>query len=185
MENPKLIFLFISLLSIIPWPSQSSSNSTCLETVNEIRFTYYVQDKTLGDGQSVYAVARSIITDQVPSGFGAVYVVDVLVTYGPEITSKKLGRIQGVTVSSDLREVALETILNLVITEGEWKGSTLSIFGRNPLYDEVREVSIVGGTGAFNLAWGYATTSTYYVNKYGTRAVYKYDVVVYNTTFAL
>ncbi|XP_051133558.1 dirigent protein 11-like [Andrographis paniculata] len=184
MENPKLIFLFISLLSIIPWPSQSSSNSTCLETVNEIRFTFYTHDRSLGDGQNVYSVARSIITDQVPSAFGVVYVVDVLATYGPEITSKKLGRIQGATVSSDLREVALDVIVNLVITEGEWKGSTLNIFGRNPLEDEVREVSIVGGTSAFKLAWGYATTSTYYVNKYRTDYVFKYDVVVYNTTFA-
>ncbi|KAK4424060.1 Dirigent protein 21 [Sesamum alatum] len=80
-----------------------------------------------------------------PSSFGLVAVLDNLVTSGPEIDSQEVGRMQGIIALADLREEALAMLLNIVFTEGEFKGSTLSILGRNPLSDKVREVPIVGG----------------------------------------
>ncbi|KAL0454089.1 UNVERIFIED_CONTAM: Dirigent protein 19 [Sesamum latifolium] len=61
---------------------------------------------------------------------------------------------------------------------GEYKGSTLSILGRNALDDKVREVPIVGGTGGFRMARGYAVTTTYAVDKAHTHGVIEYNVVV-------
>ncbi|KAL8027850.1 hypothetical protein ABFX02_14G123700 [Erythranthe guttata] len=71
-------------------------------------------------------------------------------------------------------------LLNLVFTDGEYKGSTLSVLGRNPLGEETREVPIVGGTGAFRMARGYAVTSTYSNDEAHSHGVIQYDVVVYH-----
>ncbi|KZV15627.1 hypothetical protein F511_39642 [Dorcoceras hygrometricum] len=52
--------------------------------------------------------------------------------------------------------------MNFVFTNGKYNGSTLSMFGRNPLSAAgARELSIIGGTGAFHLARGIATVRTY------------------------
>ncbi|KAI3447945.1 hypothetical protein Pfo_004610 [Paulownia fortunei] len=110
------------------------------ERVTKLRF--YVQDLVGGDNPTVWKVAQSNLTDILPSAFGLVSVLDNLVTSGPEIDSK----------------------------EGKYKGSTLSILGRNPLDDKIREVPIVGGTGAFRMARGYAHT----------HGIIEYDVVVYH-----
>ncbi|KAL0376228.1 UNVERIFIED_CONTAM: Dirigent protein 11 [Sesamum calycinum] len=93
------------------------------------------------------------------------------VTSGPEIESREVGRIQGLIGLADFHEKALVMLLNVVFTEGEYKGSTLSILGRNPLDDEVREVPVVGGTGGFRMARGYAVTTTYAVDKAHTHGV--------------
>ncbi|KAL0386879.1 UNVERIFIED_CONTAM: Dirigent protein 11 [Sesamum radiatum] len=131
-----------------------------------------------GENPTVWKVAQSNLTDVLPSAFGLVSVVDNLVTSGPEIESREVGRIQGLIGLADFHEKALVMLLNVVFTEGEYKGSTLSILGRNPLDDEVREVPVVGGTGGFRMARGYAVTTTYAVDKAHTHGVIEYNVVV-------
>jgi dihydrodipicolinate synthase/N-acetylneuraminate lyase len=46
--------------------------------------------------------------------------------------------------------------MNLVFTSGDFNGSTLALLGRNCPLDAVRELAVVGGTGAFRFASGYA-----------------------------
>jgi hypothetical protein len=50
--------------------------------------------------------------------------------------------------------------MNFVFTAGDYKGSSLTIYGRNEVLSAVREMSIVGGTGKFRMASGYVQAST-------------------------
>ncbi|XP_012833748.1 PREDICTED: dirigent protein 2-like isoform X2 [Erythranthe guttata] len=182
----KITFLILSSLllqSIISNADTESSDhrSPCLagkEKLTMLRF--YVQDFVGGDSPTVWEIAKTNLTDVLPSAFGLVSVLDNLVTSEPEVDSKEVGRIQGIIGLTDFHEKALVMLLNLVFTDGEYKGSTLSVLGRNPLGEETREVPIVGGTGAFRMARGYAVTSTYSNDEAHSHGVIQYDVVVYH-----
>ncbi|XP_051133508.1 dirigent protein 1-like [Andrographis paniculata] len=134
--------------------------------------------------QTVFSVARASISEQLPSRFGILYAEDILVTDGPDPESKKLGRSQGTIATQDLKEIrTLGVMINVVFTNGEYKGSTLSCMGRILFINQVREVPIIGGSGAFRRAWGYALLTTYSVDVYGNSYVVEYDAVVYNETY--
>ncbi|EYU40431.1 hypothetical protein ABFS82_14G120800 [Erythranthe guttata] len=185
----KLKFMFLILASLLLQTIKSNAEtqssdhqSPCLagkEKITTMRF--YVQDFVGGDSPTVWRVAQTNLTEVLPSDFGAVDVLDNLVTSEPEVDSKEVGRIQGIIGLTDFHEKALVMLLNLVFTEGEYKGSTLSVLGRNPLHEKIREVPIVGGTGAFRMARGYAITTTYSTDETKRHPnVYQYDVVVYH-----
>ncbi|XP_012833747.1 PREDICTED: dirigent protein 1-like isoform X1 [Erythranthe guttata] len=182
----KFMFLILSSISLQTIMSNADTQSSdhrspCLagkEKLTTLRF--YVQDFVGGDSPTVWEIAKTNLTDVLPSAFGLVSVLDNLVTSEPEVDSKEVGRIQGIIGLTDFHEKALVMLLNLVFTEGEYKGSTLSVLGRNPLAEETREVPIVGGTGAFRMARGYAVTTTYSNDEAHHHGVIQYDVVVYH-----
>ncbi|KAL2469293.1 Dirigent protein 2 [Forsythia ovata] len=183
------VFLgFCSLAIFIPWVCSGLkeeeekiwSQSLCRGKEKVTKLHFYLQDVVGGPNRTVYDVAKSEITDSLPSEFGEVLVLDNLVTAGPEPESKKVGRMQGVVGLSDLHEMALFMLVNLVFTEGKFNGSTLSVLGRNPLNDKVREVQVVGGTGVFRMARGYVITRTHSVVDAHILSVYEYTVVVFH-----
>ncbi|WCJ31106.1 Disease resistance-responsive (dirigent-like protein) family protein [Euphorbia peplus] len=94
-------------------------------------------------------------------GFGFVNMIDDPLTEGPELSSKLLGRAQGLFGNAEQGNLALVMVMNFVFSEGKYNGSTLNILGRNSILLEVREMSIVGGTGLFRFARGYVQASTY------------------------
>ncbi|XP_047944495.1 dirigent protein 11-like [Salvia hispanica] len=175
MEKHVLTLMLIICLSIIVLKLQSLSR-----TKKITRLHFYLQDFIDGDRPTVWEVAACNLTGVLPSLFGKVMVMDDPVTSGPELDSEEVGRLQGTAGVADFREEALVLLLNLVLTKGEFEGSTLSILGRNPLGAESREVSIVAGTGAFRMATGYIITSTYYKDPAGVHNVYEYNAVVYH-----
>ncbi|KAF3441188.1 hypothetical protein FNV43_RR15100 [Rhamnella rubrinervis] len=65
------------------------------------------------------------------------------------------------------------------LTVGEYNGSTISILGRNSIFTPLREMPIVGGSGKFKFARGYAHASNYDFNvTKSLNAVVEYDVYV-------
>ncbi|XP_073308319.1 dirigent protein 21-like [Primulina huaijiensis] len=134
----------------------------CQQKEEVTKLHFFVQNKLAGENRTVYQVANSSITSSSPTSFGLVVVVDDLLTVGHEEDSGELGRFQGLITSSDLKTVALTININIVFTSGKYNGSTLSIFGRNQLQDAtVRELPVVGGTGVFRMARGFAIASTF------------------------
>ncbi|XP_073291090.1 dirigent protein 22-like [Primulina huaijiensis] len=122
----------------------------------------YIQDIFGGPGQTVYEIARSNITAATSFGvFGQLFMIDNLLTAGPDPSSKPLGRAQGLVGFSDLNELVVYVSFNIYFRGGPYDGSTISVFGRNPLMNAARELSIVGGTGVFRLARGVAVSTTY------------------------
>ncbi|RHN65933.1 putative plant disease resistance response protein [Medicago truncatula] len=113
----------------------------------------------------------------VANGFGSTFMMDDAMTEGPELSSKHIGRAQGMFGLCSLHDIAECMLINMVFNEGKYAGSTLSMLGRNPITKQNRETSIVGGTGIFRFARGYAIANS--VNSISTPEHY---VVEYNIT---
>ncbi|CAI9769712.1 unnamed protein product [Fraxinus pennsylvanica] len=101
------------------------------------------------------------MTSTSPTLFGLVRIIDNLLTAKPEANSTKIGRVQGQITFSDLEEMAPLMNFNVVFKSGIYNGSTICLLGRNPIADTYHEYAIVGGTGIFRMAQGYAITSIY------------------------
>lgn len=104
--------------------------------------------------------------------------MDNLLTVGPEPNSSRVGRAQGMYASADLNDMSFMMVQNYVFDEERYNGSTLSILGRNPIMSPVREFPVVGGSGVFRFARGYAEARTYSLNMTSQDAVVEYDVYV-------
>ncbi|KAL1531520.1 dirigent protein 11-like [Salvia divinorum] len=138
----------------------------------------YVQDLRIGHkNATVVEVAKAEgVTDNSPYKFGSVHVLDDLVTEGPGINSRPVGRIQGLTTNADLSTFGIAMNLNFVFTTGKIAGSTLSILGRNQVKDDARELPVAGGTGVFRYARGYAIQTTYSMDFATQYAVLEYTI---------
>ncbi|KAL4616122.1 hypothetical protein ACB092_07G176300 [Castanea dentata] len=115
------------------------------------RLNFYYQDTHSGKNPSAVAVAEASTTNKSPTSFGLVNIFDNPLTEGPEPTSK-------------LEELELLMAMNFVFTTGKFNGSSLTILGRNAVFHPIREMPIVGGTGAFRLARGFVTAKTPVLN---------------------
>lgn len=75
-------------------------------------------------------------------------------------------------------------VLSLVLyfdfgfTKGEFKGSSFSVFSRNPITEKERELAVVGGRGKFRMATGFAKLKTYFVNSTSGNAIVEYKVTL-------
>ena len=106
--------------------------------------------------------------------------MDDPLTLGPERSSKMVGRAQGIYASASQTEVSLLMVLTFAFTEGKYNGSNLSVLGRNTVLSAVREMPIVGGSGLFRYARGYAEARTHTVNFNTRDAVVEYNVYVFH-----
>ncbi|KAI3414739.1 uncharacterized protein J3R85_015912 [Psidium guajava] len=112
--------------------------------------------------------------------FGMVYMIDDPLTMEPNLSSGIIGRAQGLYAPASQEEVALLQAMNLVFTEGEYKGSTLTVLGRNSIFAKVREMPVIGGSGAFRFVRGYVLARTYEFNKKTLITIVEYDVYVWH-----
>ncbi|KAK4401859.1 Dirigent protein 21 [Sesamum angolense] len=139
---------------------------------------FYVQDLLAGENKTVYEVARADITSNSTTSFGQVRVFDDLMTAGPDYNSEPIGRAQGLVTSADLAVSAFAMNLNFVFTSGRFNGSTISVLGRNQILEQQRELTVVGGTGVFRFARGYAIASTYSYDAETQNGVLEYTLYV-------
>ncbi|CAA2981697.1 Hypothetical predicted protein [Olea europaea subsp. europaea] len=146
------------------------------ETTTSIQV--FVQDDLGGQNPTVWEVARCNFTSNSATSFGQIRVLDDLLTVGPDRKSKRVGQVQGLITSADFHESALTMNLNFIFTSGQYNGSTLCMLGRNPLGNQYRELAIVGGTGVFRMARGYAITNTYSYDVVTSYGVLEYNIYV-------
>ncbi|KAF9620766.1 hypothetical protein IFM89_014499, partial [Coptis chinensis] len=128
------------------------------------RLHFYFHDIERGNKPSAVTIAEANSTKNSPYAFGELFMADDALTVGPELTSKIVGRAQGLYGSADQQDIGLVMALTLHFTEGKYNGSDLSILGRNGSLHSPREFPIVGGTGLFRYARGVAVANTYSVN---------------------
>ncbi|XP_057790762.1 dirigent protein 22-like [Salvia miltiorrhiza] len=76
--------------------------------------------------------------------------------------SAPIARGRGIFIASALDGSDAHTLLSVVFINGKYKGSTLELQGSYALFERVAEVAVVGGTGKFRLARGYATFEILY-----------------------
>ena len=140
---------------------------------------FFFHDVTSGTNTTNEIVAEAQTTNASASFFGEVVMMDDPLTEGPEKSSKPVGKAQGIYASASKSEISFLMVLNMVFSEGEYNGSTISILGRNSVFTALREMPIVGGSGKFKFARGYAHASNYDFNvTKSLNAVVEYDVYV-------
>ncbi|XP_008780737.2 dirigent protein 22-like [Phoenix dactylifera] len=135
---------------------------------------FYFHDVVSGRNATAVRVTDPV-TDS-PSAFGMITMMDDLLTLGPEPTSRPVGRAQGMYASASQQELGFLMAMNLVFTEGKYNGSVLTVLGRNPPFHQVREMPVVGGSGLFRFARGFAQAQTHWLDMKSGDAVVEYSV---------
>ncbi|KAL5707763.1 hypothetical protein ACHQM5_018625 [Ranunculus cassubicifolius] len=125
------------------------------------RFVVYDHNIRTGTPTAFVIVPAPNVTG-IPSNtdFRALTLVDNPLTTGLDLNTTRVGRIQGLMAAASKEEIALFSEFNMVFTIGKYNGSTISIYGRNNIMAPVREFPIIGGTGHFRFAKGYAELKT-------------------------
>nr|CAN76752.1 hypothetical protein VITISV_009422 [Vitis vinifera] len=141
---------------------------------------FYFHDIISGPKPTAVRVAEAAMTNKSPTVFGAVLMMDDPLTVGPEPSSKLVGRAQGIYASASQEEIGFLMVLNFAFMEGKYNGSTLSVLGRNTIFSKVREMPIVGGSGLFRFARGYAQARTHTFNVKTGDVVVEYNVYVFH-----
>ncbi|XP_054804074.1 dirigent protein 22-like [Prosopis cineraria] len=144
------------------------------------RLHFYFHDIVSGPNPSAVRVAAAGMTNSSPTGFGAVVMMDDPLTARPELSSALVGRAQGIYASASQEEAGYLMVLNFAFTEGKYNGSNLSVLGRNKVFTTVREMPIVGGSGAFRFARGYAQAKTHTIDLKKGDAIVEYNVYVFH-----
>lgn len=141
---------------------------------------FYFHDRITGKNPTSYEVASASVTNTSATYFGGVAVMDDPLTVGPNPRSKQVGRAQGIYSAASRNEIGLLMIVNYVFTQGKFNGSTISVLGRNAVLSAIREMPIVGGSGAFRYARGYAQARTHTFDLKSGDAVVEYNVYVFH-----
>ncbi|XWS67762.1 hypothetical protein CRYUN_Cryun04dG0033200 [Craigia yunnanensis] len=135
---------------------------------------FFLHDTLSGKNPSAVIVARPNITIA-PNGalapFGSVLATNDPLTVGPDLTSEVVGNAQGLVVSTGQDVLSLILYLDFGFTQGEFNGSSFSVFSRNPITQTERVLAVVGGTG-------FAQLKTYFVNITSGDAIVEYNVTV-------
>ena len=168
-----LMVLVISLVGKFSWVQAAEAGK---EKVSNLQF--YFHDIVSGKNPSAVRVAQAADTEKSPTLFGALVMADDPLTETPDPKSKLVGRAQGLYGSAGKEEVGLIMAMSFGFTEGEYNGSSISILGRNAALSPVREMAVVGGTGLFRLARGYAIARTHWFDPATGDAIVAYNVTV-------
>ncbi|CAN1133717.1 Dirigent protein 20 [Linum perenne] len=172
----------VILLTLLLTISLSHSTKPTREKLTHLKF--YFHDIVSGPNPTALPVVRSESTNASSSAsrsaFGLVVMMDDPLTVGPNLTSKLVGRAQGIYASASQSELSFLMVLNFAFKEGKYNGSNLSVLGRNNPFSGVREMPVVGGSGAFRFARGYAQARTHWIDLKSGDAVVEYNVYVFH-----
>lgn len=186
MGSLNLLSVFIFLVSASAWAAQAQTSSDQVtwakrvETGTEVITTlqFYFHDIVSGPNPSAMRIAQATQTINSSSLFGALVMLDDPLTVGPDKSSKIVGRARGLYGLCGQADVDLIMALIFVFTDGIYDGSSFSLLSINPALQPVREMAIVGGTGLFRLARGYAIAHTYWFDTTTGDATVGYNVTI-------
>ncbi|KNA14909.1 hypothetical protein SOVF_103120 [Spinacia oleracea] len=182
--------LIIYSLSL-PSPTQANNFVTTIEDEQEVQqliglnfnkqklthFKLYWHDVLSGPNPTSVSVINPPNKNS-PTGFGTTNMIDNPLTYGPKLGSKLAGRAQGFYASACQKDVGLLMAMNFAFMEGKYNGSTITVLGRNMVFDKIREMPIIGGSGLFRFARGYVQARTNTFNLKNGDATVQYDCYV-------
>ncbi|CAM0874682.1 unnamed protein product [Alopecurus aequalis] len=152
-------------------------------------FKVYWHDVLAGKSPTAIRIAQAATTNSSSTFFGAVVAIDDPLTSTSAVTGSakskdEVGRAQGTYTFADQATFGLLMNMNFVFTAGDYKGSGLTIYGRNEVLSAVREMSIVGGMGKFRMARGYVEARTIDSGNNSGETVVEYTVYVKPATTA-
>ncbi|GLJ50042.1 hypothetical protein SUGI_1064340 [Cryptomeria japonica] len=133
---------------------------------------FYMHDIVSGSNQTAKPVVPDGTTNNL--AFGAITVIDDLLTQSADPSSSVVGRGQGMYITAAQDSSTLLLVFTAVLTSPEYNSSTISLQGADKLMQAQRDIPVLGGTGMFNFAQGYATMETASLS--GFNAVLKFTV---------
>ena len=68
--------------------------------------------------------------------------------------------------------------MNFFLTTGKYNGSSITILGRNVVFDHVREMPVFGGSGLYRWARGYVQAQTHDLDPKSGDATVEYTIYV-------
>ncbi|KAJ0969424.1 hypothetical protein J5N97_022301 [Dioscorea zingiberensis] len=180
MATLPLSLSFISIL-LITFSTNATASKLGKETETHLHF--YLHEIFNDTEPSTVLVAQGPNTSNLNTSFGAVLVMDAMLTETPNRNSKLIGKAQGIQLIappllSSQEDRSLLFVVNLVFVQGEFNGSSLAVLGRIPISSPVREMPVIGGTGRFRFARGYVLTQSYEFDIVKGDIIIEYDVHV-------
>ncbi|CAO2141745.1 unnamed protein product [Urochloa humidicola] len=163
-----LILFSALLLASAIYFRRGADRSNHSSTTARTHMHFYMHDEYTGPNPT----AALIVPGRVPllegdttgsssRRFGDIAVMNNVLTEGPQRGSPRVGTAQGFTVRVAERGSVNALTLHLVMEVGEYAGSSLVVNSRVDTDLAVRESVIVGGTGRFRFARGYALSRSY------------------------
>ncbi|GAV70852.1 Dirigent domain-containing protein [Cephalotus follicularis] len=148
----------------------------------QTNLVFYVHDHDYFPGHGINTSANTVDGKSGPAcsilPFGTVTVVDDIVTEGPSIESKEIGRAQGLYINSQLDGKGfLYMVFSIIFTDGEFKGSSLEIQGADVMSMKEREFGVVSGTGYFRFVKGYGIKTTQFMDIPNLRVITKLNII--------
>ncbi|KAK7260028.1 hypothetical protein RIF29_25736 [Crotalaria pallida] len=143
-------------------------------------FKFYWHDILSGRNPTSVSIVPPPLKLNTTTAFGLVNMIDNPLTLGPELSSKVVGKAQGFYASASQSEIDFLMAQNFAFIEGKYNGSSISILGRNPVLNKVREMPVVGGSGLFRFARGYAEAKTHWIDLNSGDATVEYNVYVFH-----
>jgi hypothetical protein len=183
LASQLLVFFFISSFSATPVTGEDEGFARSLdrkliglkkEKLSHFRFYWH----DIVGGRNPSAVQVVPPASNASSGFGLVRMIDDPLTLGPKLSSKLVGKAQGLYASASQQELGLLMVMNFAFIEGKYNGSTITILGRNPPFSAVREMPVIGGSGLFRFARGYVQARTHTFDVKTGDATVEYNVYV-------
>ncbi|CAJ1933757.1 unnamed protein product [Sphenostylis stenocarpa] len=153
------------------------------EMVTNLQF--YFHDTLSGKNPSAIRVAEPI--DKSKSSltlFGVIMMADDPLTETANPKSKIVGRAQGLYGSSCQQELGLMMAMTFSFMDGPYNGSSFVLLGKNSALNPFREMPIVGGTGLFRMARGYAIAKTHWFDPITGDAIVGYNVTLLHSTIS-
>ncbi|XP_062187608.1 dirigent protein 1-like [Phragmites australis] len=171
-HNPSIMAaMAAALLVILLFVAPAAHGTTHLN--------FFMHDIVTGSNPTAVQVIKVPGSSTAPSlgmSFGDTSVMDDLLTETSSATSAAVGRMQGFYMLSSQSGAVLMVCGNLLLTSGDYNGSTIAVMGRDDTAADVRELAVVGGTGKFRMASGYVLWKTSSMN--GPDATVELDLYV-------
>ncbi|CAI9108322.1 OLC1v1007892C1 [Oldenlandia corymbosa var. corymbosa] len=145
---------------------------------NFTKFHFLVHDDVTVDKPTSLLVAPANTNNIASIAFGSTYSMDAPITIGSDPESKLIFRAQGTFTFVGQAEPVLSMAINLVFTEGDYHGSSLSILGNNPISHQYRKMPILGGTGIYRLTRGNATMDIVTVDIAKLNDILEYHAII-------
>lgn len=145
------------------------------EKLKVSHFRFFFHERFTGSNATSVSVVPPLPNYNTTS-FGLVGVSDIALRVGPEPSSKVVGKVESLYASTSQTEFDLLLVANFVLTEGKYNGSTIVVLGRNRLSLKVREMPVIGGSGVFKFATGYAESNTLFLD--AERSSIEYNIFV-------
>ncbi|ESQ33534.1 hypothetical protein EUTSA_v10008817mg [Eutrema salsugineum] len=144
------------------------------EKLTYLRF--YWHDSVKGRNPSATRIKEPVSNSTM---FGSMTMMDDALTTDVSRNSSVVGQAQGFYAGAAQGEISYLVVMNFAFKTGKYNGSTLAVFGRDPVISsKVREMPIVGGSGIFRLARGYVEARTNLSDVKAGKAIVQYSCYV-------